>query len=27
MVPQAAGWTLGVSKLQPVPVWGAEVAF
>jgi hypothetical protein len=24
MVPQASGWTLGVSKLQPVPVWGAE---
>jgi hypothetical protein len=24
MVPQAAGWTLGVSKLQAVPVWGAE---
>ena len=26
MVPQAAGWTLGVSKLQPVPVWCAELA-
>jgi hypothetical protein len=26
MVPQASGWTLGVSKLQPVPVWGAEAA-
>jgi hypothetical protein len=26
MVPQASGWTLGVSKLQPVPVWGAETA-
>jgi hypothetical protein len=26
MVPQATGWTLGVSKLQAVPVWGAEVA-
>ncbi len=24
MVPRALGWTLGVSKLQPVPVWGAE---
>src|ERR1700720_3227095 len=24
MVPQAAGWTLGVSKLQPVPVGGGE---
>src|ERR1700722_16897362 len=27
MVPQAAGWTLGVSKLQPVPVGGAEAIF
>jgi hypothetical protein len=26
MVQQASGWTLGVSKLQPVPVWGAEAA-
>ncbi len=26
MVPQPSGWTLGVSKLQPVPVWGAEAA-
>ena len=26
MVPQASGWTLGVSKLQPVPIWGAEGA-
>ena len=24
IVPQASGWTLGVSKLQTVPVWGAE---
>jgi hypothetical protein len=24
MVSEASGWTLGVSKLQPVPVWGAE---
>jgi hypothetical protein len=24
MVSHASGWTLGVSKLQPVPVWGAE---
>jgi len=24
IVPQASGWTLGVSKLQPVPVWGAK---
>jgi hypothetical protein len=24
MVSQASGWTLGVSKLQPVPVWGAK---
>jgi hypothetical protein len=26
VVPQASGWTLGVSKLQPVPVWGVEQA-
>jgi hypothetical protein len=26
MVPHEVGWTLGVSKLQPVPVWGVEVA-
>ena len=26
LVPQASGWTLGVSKLQPVPVWCAELA-
>jgi hypothetical protein len=26
IVPQARGWTLGVSKLQPVPVWGVEAA-
>lgn len=26
MVPQASGWTLGVSKQQPVPVWCAELA-
>jgi hypothetical protein len=26
MVPQASGWTLGVSKLQPVPIWGVETA-
>jgi hypothetical protein len=24
MVAQAPGWTLGVSRLQPVPVWGVE---
>jgi hypothetical protein len=24
MVAQASGWTLGVSRLQPVPVWGVE---
>lgn len=26
IVSQAAGWTLGVSKLQPVPVWGVDVS-
>jgi hypothetical protein len=26
MVQQACGWTVGVSKLQPLPVWGAEAA-
>jgi hypothetical protein len=24
IVPQAGRWTLGVSKLLPVPVWGVE---
>lgn len=24
-VPQPSGWTLGVSKLQPVPVWGVDL--
>ena len=26
VVPQSSGWTLGISKLQKVPVWGVKAS-